>query len=262
MRHVEYIQSQLEENVNEQNKLKEQIRKKQDKYNAEKEKLESGKYFEEFEEKKQNLQDLQDRHRQELEALKQRHKEEREKVEAEFIEVKEAGRNVLKKISKEISDIRIDLNAIRKEHKALKKRKQEIEDLGEVKLTSHAIVQYLNRAKGYDIEAIKQEVKDEINNSGLKINQNTGVADHMVVDFLVKHGRIDLPAIEDEILPDDIKDLITANELLGSTGTFTTKSGFRLAVTGGKVVTFLPKKTKTKRKGYKTQKRGPKRMKL
>jgi hypothetical protein len=265
MNQKEFVTWKLEEIVKKREELKEKHNQKRDEYLKAKEEFENSDIKQEIEEKKSSLLTLQERHKKELDELKERHIREREIVMSAYVEVRDKEKLTLNALKAELNEIFEELGKVKSEASALNKEKHKLKDLEEVNVTSHAIVQYLNRATGMDIEKIRTKVRKKMVNEGSKISPTTKIQDHQVVDYLVNEDLIDLEQVEAEILPESVKELIMSNELLGSTGTFTTKDGFRLAVSGGKVVTFLPKKEKSRKKKtglFKREKRTIRRMKL
>lgn len=178
---------------------------------------------------------------------------------------KEKNEVALSALRSELNDISEEFKLIKKENNQLNKDKKKLDNLGKISITSHAIVQFLDRAKGMNISEFREKVKSRIVDGELKTESIAKIQDHQVVEYLINEGIIDLPDVERQILPDNIRDLITKSELIGGSGIFTTKDGYRLAVNGMKVVTFLPRKEKSKKisKLYiKKEKRRPRKMKL
>jgi hypothetical protein len=261
----EFILWKLEENAKKSEELKNKKNEKHLEYLKLKEEFESSQYKCEIENKKNSLLTLQEQHKRELDELKERHKKEREAAMSDYLEIKEKGKTILAAMRDELEELSNQLVEIVKENKQLNKDKQKLKSLEEIIVTNHAVVQYLDRAKGMNIDKIREKAREKMLANGSKIQSTTKVPDHKVVEYLVEEGIINLEQVEKEILPDNVKKLIMSDELLGSTGTFTTKGGFRLAVSAGKVVTFLPKKEKAKKINthlVKREKRRPRKMKL
>jgi hypothetical protein len=261
----EFIEFKLEENVNKCKDLKEKHNLKRDEYLKTKEEFDNSDIKKEIEDKKNSLLTLQEKHKKELDELKKRHESEREKMLSEYISVRDKQKLTMGAIKDELGELSKQLSDANIENKTLKKELKKCVEYEDVKVTSHAVVQYLNRAKNLDIEKIKAKVRENLINSGDEINSKTQIQDHQVVEYLTGEGLINLSEVENEIMPESVKELIMKDELLGSTGVFPTKGGFRLAVSGGKVVTFLPRKEKiTKKKVslFKKESRAPKKMKL
>lgn len=168
-------------------------------------------------------------------------------------------------LREELNDISNEFKHIKKQNKQLLKDKGRLDKLEEISITSHAVVQFLDRARGMNINVFREKVKEKMFNGAENVESEIKVQDHHVVEYLVSEGIIILSDVEKQILPDDVKSLITKSELIGGSGIFTTKNGYRLAVNGRKVVTFLPKKEKSKKINklfIKREKRRPRKMKL
>ena len=237
MSQIEFIEWRLKDNVGTIEVLKKNYNQKLEEIKI----IESSDVSADVEEKKLNLIKLQESHKRELDALKERHKKERDEAMLLYLESKNKKGFSIDYAKKELKSISDDLCKLKDENIKLNKEKHKIKKLGDVQITSHAMVQFLNRARGMNIENIRKEMFEKFVD---KFNNISEIKDHMIVDYLVEEGKIDLKEIESDILPESVKKLITANELLGSTGTFVIKDGFRLAVSAGKIVTFLPKKEK------------------
>jgi len=265
MNKKEFIKFKLEENVNKCKDLKEKHNLKRDEYLKTKEEFDNSDIKKEIEHKKNSLLTLQEKHKKELDELKKRHESEREKILSEYINVRDSKKLAIGILKKELEDLSKQLFEAKAENRTLKKEKEKCLDYDDVKVTSHAVVQYLNRAKNLDIEKIKAKVRESLINSGAEAQSIAQIQDHQVVEYLTSEGLINLSEVEMEIMPESVKKLIMKDELIGSTGVFPTKGGFRLAVSGGRVVTFLPRKEKVTKKKvgfFKKESRAPKKMKL
>lgn len=265
MNKKEFIKFKLEENVNKCKDLKEKHNLKRDEYLKTKEEFDNSDIKKEIEDKKNSLLTLQEKHKKELDELKKRHESERENAMSAYVEVKDRKGFIVNALKAELNEIYLELENAKKEGTILHKELRSLKNFEEITITSHAVVQYLNRAKNLDIENIKIKVRENLIDSGAEVKPTTQIQDHQVVEYLTSQGLINLSEVEMEIMPESVKKLITKDELLGSTGVFMTKGGFRLAVSGGRVVTFLPKKEKVTKKKvglFKKESRAPKKMKL
>ncbi|MEK6828540.1 MAG: hypothetical protein AABY15_00205 [Nanoarchaeota archaeon] len=258
MSQIEFIEWRLKDNVN----TIEELKKKHSQKNEEFKTLEASDVNADVEEKKAILIKIQESHKKELDVLKERHKKERDEAMSAYLESKNKKGHSIDFAKRELKEISDELCKLKIENKKLNQEKHKIKKLKEVEITSHAVVQYLNRARGMNIESIRNEVAKKLSEGG-ETKEISDIKDHMVVNFLVEENRINLKEVESDILPESVKKLITANELIGSTGTFHTNNGFRLAVSCGKVVTFLPRKEKPMKIKIKLkEKRKIKKMKL
>lgn len=239
MNRVEFVKWKLEENTKKYQELKEQYEQKEKEYLSAKNDFEKPCINSEIEIKKNLLIILKENHKKELSDLMERHKKEINEAKLNYYNLKDNRDTNLKKLKSELTEISIKLRDSKIENHQLHKENKKIKYLENIGITKHAIVQYLNRYKGMDIDKIREDIKFKTNSKKIE--------DHIVVEHLVADGIINLEEIEREILPEDVKKLITADELLGSSGTFELKSGFRIAVSDGSVVTFLPKKEKSKK---------------
>jgi len=260
MNRSEYVKYELEENVKKREKLKLDYQTKSQEYLDFQKELEGSGLEEDIEEKKQFLLTLQDRHKKELDKIKERHRLEREGAHWDFKEAKERKANTLDKIKEERAVILKELTKIKEENKELNKEKSLLKKLNQISVTSHAIVQYLDRGKGQDIKLMKKELSEKLEKS------SSEVKDHELVDFLVEEGRIVREDVEKEMVPDRIRKTILSDELLGTTATFKRRDGFRLVVKNSAIITFLPQESKPRKKGKyhgeKRAKRPLRRMKL
>lgn len=239
MSKMESISFKLDKNL----KIIEELKQKRTQKREEISIIESSDFGAIVEEKKKALLKLQEIHKRELDLIREKHRAEREVAMTEYLGSKTKKETSVEAAKKELKEIEDKLQAVKKDNRSLHKEKHKLKVLGEVQITSHAIVQYLNRAKGVNVDELRKEFADKYSHASVD-----EVKDHMLVDYLVSENRIDLKEVESDILPESVKKLITASELAGSTGVFGTNDGFRLAVSGGKVVTFLPKKEKIKTK--------------
>lgn len=259
MNRSEYIEYELEENVKKREKLKLEYQEKDKEYHDAINESEDSNIEADIEEKKQFLLTLQEKHRKETAELKERHRLEREGAQWDYNEVKTRKSSLVAHIKSERFLIQKELTETKNRNAELNKERNKLRKLNQLNITSHAIVQYLDRAKGENISSIKKEI---IN---LRDNDDEEVQDHQVIDFLIDKGRIDREEIEKEIVPDRIKKTILSDELIGMAGTFKRRDGFRLVVKNSTVVTFLPKESKPRKKGnfyIKKVKRKPRKMKL
>lgn len=248
MNKVEFVKWQLEENVKKREELKIKFKEKQQEYLNEKSELESDEFKKEITEKKDFLQEIQESHKKELDEIKARHKKERDEAMDAYLKLKDKTKFVLGTLKEELDSITSELAETKVENKKLNKEKGLMKDLEDVTITSHAIVQYLNRAKNMNMTRIKNEVRAKLIEDGLTIKPGTKIRDTSIVNYLVDKGSIDLEKIKEEILPENLKGVMLRRELVGSTGTFATKNGFRVVAKNGKIVTFLPKPEKKKKK--------------
>jgi hypothetical protein len=248
MNKVEFVKWQLEENVKKREELKIKFKEKEQEYLDEKAELESEEFKEEITGRKQFLQELQDSQKKELDELKARHKKERDKAMGDYLEMKNKVKFVLGSLKEELDSISKELAETKSENKKLNKEKGRMKDLDDVKITSHAIVQYLDRAKNMNLTKVRNEVRAKLIEDGLNIKPTTKIRDHAIVEYLVEKGVIDLEKVREDILPEKVKEVMLRDELVGSTGTFTTKDGFRVVAKNGNIVTFLPKPVKKKKK--------------
>lgn len=243
MNRSEYIEYELEENVKKREKLKLDYQTKSQEYLDVKNGIKDYDLDKNIEEKKQFLLTLQDRHKKELDELKYRHQLEIDSAQLDYQESKYEKLNKINRLKSEKNAIIIELSEIKEKNKELNKERSKLRKLNQISVTSHAIVQYLDRGKGQDIKLIKKEFAE-------KIEKNLSeVKDHEFVDFLVKEGRIIREDIEREMVPEYIKKIILSDELLGTTSTFKRKDGYRLVVKNSSIVTFLPKDDKPRKKG-------------
>lgn len=243
MNRSEYIEYELEENVKKREKLKSDYQEKEKEYQEAIKELEDSKIEGDIKERKQFLLTLQEKHRKEIYELKERQKLEREGALWDYNEAKTRKESLVANIKSEITSIQKELSEIKNKNSELNKEKSKLIKLNQLSVTSHAIVQYLDRAKGEDIKKIKKEI------ISLREDKDIEVQDHQVIDFLVEKGRINREEIENEIVPDRIKKIILSDELIGMSGTFKRKDGFRLVVKNSAIITFLPKESKPIKKG-------------
>ena len=248
MNKVEFVKWQLEENVKKREELKIRFKEKQQEYLDDKAELESEEFKEEITERKQFLQELQESQKKELDELKARQKEEKDKAMSTYLKLKSKVKFVLGTLKEELESITKELAEAKVENKRLNKEKGKLRGLDDVKITNHAIVQYLDRAKSMNLTKIRNEVRAKLIKDGLDIEPSTKVQDHSIVEYLEEKGVIDLEKIRDDILPEKIKEVMLRSELVGSTGTFTTNNGFRVVAKNGTIVTFLPKPDKRQKK--------------
>jgi hypothetical protein len=268
MNKSEYIEYELEENVKKREKLKIESDKKQTEYTEAKNKFESSEYQKDLDDKKEFLQTLREKHKEELAELKERQKLEKEGAMWEFDEAKKHKNEVLGALKSDMEALQKELKEIKNENKELNREKDRALKLKQLNVTSHAIVQYLDRAKGLDLKDIKKEIiearKEE--DYSIRFDKNSSeVPDHEIVEFLILEGKLEREKTEKAIVTDKIRKLALSDELIGSTGTYTRTDGFRLVVKNSSVVTFLPKAAKTRKKGNKFSKRfkrKPRKMKL
>jgi len=243
MNRSEYIEYELEENVKKREKLKLDYQTKSQEYLDAKNGIENYDLEKDIEGKKQFLLTIQSRHKKELDELKHRHQLEINRAQLDYKESKDEKLNKLNRIKLEKSVIIRELSEIKAKNKELNKERSKLRNLNQISVTSHAIVQYLDRGKGQDIQLIKKEVAE-------KLEKNLSeVKDHEFVDFLVEEARIIREDIEREMVPEYIKKMILSDELLGTTSTFKRKDGYRLVVKNSSIVTFLPKDDKPRKKG-------------
>jgi hypothetical protein len=250
MNKFEFVKWQLEENVKKREELKERFKEKQKEYLDSKEELESSGFEDEITGKKDFLQTLQESHKKELDELKVRHKKEKGEAMGVYLKLKEKAKFVLGTLKGELEEIQSGLADAKIENKKLNREKGLLKNWKDVTITSHAIVQYLDRAKNMNLAKIRKEIRAKMVEDGFVIKQSTKIHDHAVVEYLTEKGIINLEKIEEEILPEELKDLLLREELVGSTGTFTTKGGFRVVAKNGTIVTFLPKPVKRKKSFY------------
>lgn len=244
MNRREYIEYELEENAKKSKKLKEEYHTKDTEYINAIEEFKNSETNSDIEEKKQFLHTLQEKHKKELDELKLRHKLERESAQWDYDESKEDKSSALDILRIERSEIIRKLSDINIKSKELKAEKKKLIKLNQVYISSHSMVQYLDRARGVDILSIKKEITDKSEDKKL-----SEIQDHEIIDFLSKENRIVIEEIEDEMVPENIKKTILSDELLGISGTFKRKDGFRLVVKNSTIITFLPKEAKIKKKG-------------
>lgn len=243
MNRSEYVEYELEENVKKREKLKLDYQTKSQEYIDVQDELENSELDKDIEEKKQFLLTLQDRHKKELDKLKERHKLEKESAHWDYKEAKDEKANRLDRIRSEKNAIMKELSDVIVKNKELNKERSNLKRLNQVSVTSHAIVQYLDRGKGQDIKLMKEELSE-------KLEKNVSeVKDHELVDFLVREGRIVRNDIEKEMVPEHMKKTILSDEFLGTTATFKRKDGFRLVVKNSAIITFLPQDVKPRKKG-------------
>ena len=245
MNKLEYIEYELEENANLRKKLKADADKKKKAYKTIREDFENSNVQNEIEKRKRFIEELQLKHKKENEEIKARQKKEREEAYNVYLEIKDSKDDLIKTSLEEMQAATKAYNEANERRKELRREKKRLRNIGEVNVTSHAIVQYLDRAKGVDVKSIRKEIQDErISEDKEKFDK---IPDKIVVDFLVQKGKIDVEKIEKDILPADIKKILLSNELSGSSGTYTLKNGFRIVVVKGNIVTFLPIASKPKR---------------
>ena len=196
----------------------------------------------------------------ELDQLKERHRLEKEGAHWDYKEAKDEKANKLDRLRAERNSIILEISEVKKKNKELNKERSLLKKLNQVNVTSHAIVQYLDRGKGQDVNSMKKELSEKLEKS------YSEVKDHELVDFLVEEGRIVREDVEREMIPEYMKKTILSDELLGATATFKRKDGFKLVVKNSTIITFLPKDVKPTKKGKyygeKRVKRPLKRMKL
>jgi len=263
MNKSEYIEYELEENVKKREKLKLDYEAKKTEYQNATEEFNDSEVKEDIEQKKQLLLNLQERHRLEVDELKERHRLERENAQWEYAEAKSHKANLFSSFRDGLARIQKELKEAKIKNRELNKERGKLRKLNELTVTSHAIVQYLDRAKGMDVINLKREVNNKRKESGLK--KFVQVPDHELVDYLVAEGKLNREETEKLILTDKIKKIVLRDELLGSTGTYTRFDGFRIVIKNSSVVTFLPKAAKPRKKGNKFSKRikrKPRKMKL
>jgi len=283
--------------------------------------------------KREELKQKESEYKQKREALLQRLKKDKS----------EENQKKLSIITQKLGQVSQSLLEVRRKNKELhrergivyksqakkKKSKSFRSSSDETKLSSHSIVQYLDRGRGMDIESIRDEVSNSgyttsnlsgtlssrgseltsgdvsytansdtytasldgldfgnttnfNNNSRLyasnsnsvnlqsfnseeqgdEDNSQSGASDFEVVSYLSDTGAIDIDKVKSEIIDDDVEPLINSDELIGSSGTFTNSSGYRLVVRNGTIVTVLPQKGSEKdKKPKRRQKRKKKRKK-
>jgi len=250
MNKVEFVKWQLEENVKKREELKQKLSEKKKEYLDSKSELESSGFEEEITEKKEFLQQIQDSHKKELDELKARHKKEKDEAMGVYLKLKDRAKFVLGTLKDELDEIQKSLAEAKSENKKLNKKKSLLKDWEDVTITSHAVVQYLDRAKNMNLTKIKKEVRAKMIEDGFVIKPTTKIHDHAIVEYLSEEGVINLEKIKEEILPEDLKGIMLRDELIGSTGTFTTKNGFRVVAKNGRIVTFLPRPEKKKKSSY------------
>lgn len=241
MNRSEYVEYELEENVKKLEKLKLDYKLKNKQYLEALGDSKNSDDKKDIEEKKQFLLTLQDRHKKEIEALRERHKLEREGALWDYNEAKTHKTSLLSELKVELSGIQKELLEINKSNLELNKERHKLRKLNQLNITSHAIVQYLDRAKGEDINSIKKEI------ANIRGSKSSEVQDHEVVEFLEASGKINIEEIEKEMVPEKIKNTILSDELLGMSGTFKRRDGFRLVVRNSSIITFLPKEDKPKK---------------
>jgi hypothetical protein len=263
MNRSEYVEYELEENVKELERIKLEYETKKKEYDDAVKSFSDSDAEKDIEEKKQDLLTLQEVHRKEVDELKERHKLERENAQWQYTESKNHKVNLFTVVKDALTNINTKRIEAKQKNKELKEEKRRLRKMNVVGVTSHAIVQYLDRAKGMDIVAIKREVnnkrKEEISKKFVQ------VPDYALVDYLVSEGKLNREEAEKSILTEKIKKLVLRDELLGSTGTYTRFDGFRLVIKNGSVVTFLPKASKPRKRANKFSKRvkrKPRKMKL
>lgn len=266
MNKLEYVEYELEQKLEERKRLKKISDDKRKEYIAAKEEFENSDTKKEIAEKKENLDDLYRKQKEEIENIKAYYKPLIEKVNKEYSDIKEGKNDSIESLKEKMQEAGQNYYEVKEECKELRKEKRRLKKIGEINLTSHAVVQYLNRARGIDIEKIRKEIRDKMMEEDETVKETRKIPDHQVADYLIKEERIDLKEIEDYMLPSNLRKVILSDELAGSTGTFTLKDGFRIVVKGGMVVTFLPKAPKPKRtkrgRRNKRDKRGPRKMKI
>jgi len=268
MNRIEYIEYELEGNVKKREKLKIDYQEKDKEYHDAVEESENSNFDDDIEGKKQFLHTLQEKHRKENAELKERQRLECEGAQWDYSEAKARKSSLVSQVKSERLSIQKELTAIKKEDSELNKERRKLNNLNKFSISSHSIVQYLDRALGMDIKRLRQEVKEARKRSdyNYRFNKNEpGIPDHETIDFLIRKGAVDLKKVEEEMVPENIKKTILSDELLGTTGTFKRKDGFRLVVKNSTIVTFLPKESKSKRKGNfhgKRDKKKPRKMKL
>jgi hypothetical protein len=250
MNKVEFVKWQLEENVKKREELKQKLSEKKKEYLDSKSELEANGFEEQITKKKDFLQQLQDSQKKEFDELKARHKKEKDEATGVYLKLKEKVKFVLGTLKEELDEIQSNLADAKSENKKLNKKKSILKDWEDVTITSHAVVQYLDRARNMNLTNIKKEVRAKMIEDGLVIKPTTKVHDHAIVEYLSGEGVINLEKVKEEILPADLKGIMLRDELVGSTGTFTTKDGFRVVAKNGRIVTFLPKPEKKKKNFY------------
>ena len=261
MSQIEFIEWKLKQNMG----IIEDLKKEHIQKSEEIKNLEASDVNADVEEKKSILIKIQESHKKELISLKERHKKERDEAMSAYLGSKNKKGYSINSAKRELKDISDKLCKLKIENRKLNQERHKVKNTKDIEITKHAVVQYLNRAIGMNIDDIKVSIRKKILTDGIEIKDSEPIQDHQVVDYLISENLIDLKQVEDEILPESVRNLIIKDELLGSTGTFVTKDGFRLAVSGGKVVTFLPKKDKPRKKIaaiFRKEKREPKKMKL
>ena len=231
MSQIEFIEWKLKQNMG----IIEDLKKEHIQKSEEIKNLEASDVNADVEEKKSILIKIQESHKKELISLKERHKKERDEAMSAYLGSKNKKGYSLNSAKRELKDISDKLCKLKIENRKLNQERHKVKNTKDIEITKHAVVQYLNRAIGMNIDDIKVSIRKKILTDGIEIKDSAPIQDHQVVDYL------------------------------GSTGTFVTKDGFRLAVSGGKVVTFLPKKDKPRKKIaaiFRKEKREPKKMKL
>jgi len=263
MNRSEYIECELEENVKKREKLKIDYQEKDKEYHKAVEESEGSNFDDDIEDKKQFLLTLQDKHRKETAELKERQRLEREGAQWDYSEAKTRKSSLVAQVKSERLAIQKELTAAKKDNAELNKERHKLKRLNKLSVSSHAIVQYLDRAIGIDIKKLKKEIQGKRKEEGK--DKFVQVPDHEIVSYLEGIGQINRGDIEKVIVPENIKKTILSDELLGTTGTFKRKDGFRLVVKDSTIVTFLPKEAKTRKKSNfygKRIKRKPRKMKL
>ena len=161
-------------------------------------------------------------------------------------------RNNMLEFTSELRETKKDVKDWRREYVRLKNK-------GDIKITHHAIIQYLDRKKHFDIPKLKNDVIEKLFEEGKIESKEVKVEDSAISRYLKKEGLIDMEEIENYLLPEDLKRQIIEEESIGVDKTYTLKCGFRIITTGGRVVTVLPKKKGPIRFPKSTRKNGRRR---